>query len=63
MIKKTRVNTYFIELICDKCGEVMKSSGMTLMSNPPQYKYICSCGNSVTTNKHYPHLDYEYVGG
>lgn len=61
MIRKRKVDTYETRLYCDKCNAEMEPVEV-LMSNPPQYVYVCpNCGEEVTMNEQYPNISYERV--
>ncbi len=61
MVKKIKVKSiYLVNLLCDKCGKEMISSGFVIMTAPPQIQYNCECGHSITTSKKYPSIEYEY---
>ena len=43
MIKRKYIKKLYIEeAYCDKCGSKLVPDTYILMSNPPQYPYICS---------------------
>lgn len=54
MIKKSYlIPEFYIHKIpyCDDCDEQLKDTGIALMSNPPQYQYICpKCNKTYTFN-------------
>jgi hypothetical protein len=55
-----KVNVYEVNYGCDKCGEIMKFNGMSLMSSPPQYPHTCpECGYSVNLEMTYPTIEYK----
>ena len=50
------VKVYRVEYLCDKCGEVMQWSGMTLTLNPPKYPHRCyACDFTINLDAVYPH--------
>lgn len=59
---KTKVNTFLVHLMCDKCdGGEMMPTGIALLSNPPQYPHKCNkCGHQVNvTGNKYPFIKHE----
>lgn len=62
MEKEVEVKTVEVRQYCDKCGEEMKFTGETLLSNPPKYVHKCNkCGNSTWCSKSYPSIEYREV--
>ena len=60
--RRTEVKTFRVDYICDTCGKgIMCSTGVTLMSNPPQYPHMClECDATQTfTGITYPRLEHE----
>jgi hypothetical protein len=48
-----------VDYMCDSCNAgVMRPTGVMLMSNPPQYPHLCSCGASATFRVQYPHIEF-----
>jgi hypothetical protein len=59
---RTEVRPVEIDYVCDACGVGhMRSTGISLMSSPPQYPHKCDkCGAEQTfTNARYPRVMYE----
>jgi hypothetical protein len=52
-----------VEYVCDSCNTgVMRSTGVGLMSSPPQYPHKCNhCGSQSTFKLIYPYITYERV--
>lgn len=49
-------------LMCDKCGDYMKYTGLTLFSSPPQYEHKCEnrkCGKIIDMRNIYPLVYFE----
>lgn len=62
MEKEVEVKTVEVRQYCDKCGEEMRFTGETLLSNPPKYVHKCNkCGNSTWCSKSYPCIEYREV--
>ena len=61
MIKQTEVKVFKEKLICDDCGEEMKSTGVVLMTYPVQYPHVCLCGKKTTLSEKYPRIAYEEI--
>lgn len=59
MEKEKEVKAYKITYLCDKCGEEVKFTGITLMSYPPQYEHKCKCGETYYLKKSYPSVKYK----
>lgn len=64
MEKKIEVRSFEISYICDRCNEgTMIYTGVTLMSNPPQYPHRCdTCFNTQNLKNIYPRIHYEPLG-
>ena len=46
------------QLMCDDCGEEMRSTNRCYTTNPPIYEYFCpKCGKLITTRQNYPWVD------
>lgn len=58
LMKRRVIRTDYIQLHCDKCGEVMKREDYVLTSHPVQYPYVCKCGHRTTSTQSYPKIDY-----
>lgn len=58
METKKEVKTYIKDYTCDTCQEgAMRSTGETLMSDPPQYPHTCTkCGIKMILRLSYPHV-------
>lgn len=52
-----------VNLHCDKCGKIMKNSGLVFMSDPIKYRYKCECGFTVDTEDQYPCIREEMEDG
>lgn len=56
MLKKKYIKRMYIEIpICDKCGAVMRHTGIVLDSFPAQYPYVCTnteCDGHTTYYQH-----------
>lgn len=62
MIKSVEVKTYLDYLMCDKCGNELKYTNMTLTSYPTQYPHYCSgCGAKSVELAAYPLQRFEEV--
>ena len=58
-VKKVPVDVSIEYLYCD-CGEEIIRDDRILMSNPPQYKYVCpKCGKLEINNVQYPILRFD----
>lgn len=63
-VRRTEVKVFREELVCgeDGCGEVMRHSGYTLTSYPPQFPMVCKNEHKYTVRGQfspYPHTVYE----
>jgi hypothetical protein len=54
----TRVYSYEIAYRCKQCDELMRYTGESLMSNPPQYVHNCTNGHREHLRKMYPRIDF-----
>lgn len=53
--EKAEVKVFITKLFCDKCKGEMLPTGVTLLSNPPQYMHKCGgCGHMETHRGAYP---------
>ena len=53
-----------IDYICDECnsGVMGNRDGIMLMSNPPQWTYVCNhCGHVQTLAAGYPRIEHKRV--
>lgn len=59
--KRVEVKMYQVTYTCGACGVgKMKPTGISLMSNPPQYPHKCNkCGYENTFRSTYPKIVYE----
>lgn len=58
---KNKVETYIIELICDKCEGNMKRLKMD-WNEPPRIRYVCnSCGCEIIHTDEFPKIEYKYI--
>ena len=60
MEKRTKVDTYLVELICDKCGEgEMLPDGIAKPTSPMKYEHKCTkCGHTVDIlGETYPRIE------
>ena len=59
--EKVPIKYFQEDYLCDVCGEgFYRSTGISLMSNPPQYPHICNkCEDRKTFNCIYPRIMYE----
>lgn len=58
--KRTKVQTFRIDAYCDKCGERMSPTGLTLTCYPPLYPHDCDgCGHRENLSRHFPCYVYE----
>lgn len=50
-----------VDQVCDRCGEgFMRPTGMSLMSNPPQYPHRCeNCDAHQNFHATYPRIEYK----
>ena len=68
-IRKTKINTYWLEEICPKCSKgtiIRNPNSQWLMTNPPQIGVCCTnenCdyNNIVFESNVYPKLEYERI--
>jgi hypothetical protein len=61
-VKKTLVNVFNEEYICDKCGEGNMVCIETLATWPPQFKHRCTkCKSTQIFNVSYPRMAYDRV--
>lgn len=60
---KTRVITYKVRMVCDKCGNgFMRPTGDVLTVYPLQYPHKCSmCGRMDAYRETYPRIEYVEV--
>ena len=62
MKKTSEVKVRKVTIECEKCGVEMFPTGVTLMSDPPQYPHKCDkCGNTVNMMEIYPRIEYEKI--
>lgn len=48
-----------VNYVCDECGSPMVSSGMTLLTSPPQYVHTCENGHRKNLREQYPTFRYK----
>lgn len=60
---KKEIKTFQVDYICDNCGSPdVKSTGVTLLSNPPQYPHTCkNCGANYVFKCTYPTMKYVVI--
>lgn len=57
--KRTAIYPVKVDYLCDKCNQdFMRPEGTILMSNPPQWSHMCSCGNQQTFYQKYPYIEW-----
>lgn len=61
MLKKTPVQYYEVELLCDYCEEPMASTGFAYQTNPPQFPHVCPNGHEIVVAQIYPSVQYEKI--
>ena len=44
-----------VYLTCDKCGALMKYTGMSFYCNPPVYQHACECGYTENHSQMFPY--------
>lgn len=50
MITRVEVRTFLEKWLHDGCGGEFNPTGISLMSNPPQYPHVCNkCGKEETS--------------
>lgn len=62
--KKTRIDTFRVDMICDQCREgKMLPTGITINATDPiQYEHVCvSCGDRLFFKETYPNYRQEEV--
>jgi transcription elongation factor Elf1 len=60
IIKTFKPTTVVKKLFCPNCNTEMKMDDNILLTNPPQYNYVCySCNNSTVLTSAYPEVIYE----
>jgi hypothetical protein len=59
-IKKKLAIAHEVNYLCDDCGKgVMRSMGICLLSNPPQYPHRCNvCEVEKIFNRTFPRIEY-----
>ncbi len=58
-----RVNVMQIQATWERCGNLLQSTRLSLMSNPPWYVHKCrGCGAEENLRKVYPYIAYEEIG-
>lgn len=56
------VNVIQVDAQCERCGELLRPTGISLMSNPPWYVHKCKgCGSEENLRIRYPYLAYERI--
>lgn len=59
---KFNVRVVQINAMCEVCGDLLKPTGVCLMSDPPWYEHKCrGCGEQETLRNSYPYLGYERI--
>lgn len=60
---KEEVKTFTVRYKCDICNKgYLESTGVALLSYPPQYPHDCSnCGKGKVFKHKYPFMDYEVI--
>jgi transposase-like protein len=59
-LKKTEVNTFITEILCDECKQILVNEGIIFGSYPQRYSYACQkCGKRYTSTVKYPLVEYQ----
>lgn len=63
MEKKTKVESYNVEYVCDECGiGNYEPTGECNLTTPPQYPHVCThCNHRQVFRKTYPFIAYEEI--